>query len=677
MPDAPIARLARRVRDRVLLAWEESRVSGTPVPADPLAADIGETRFVPIRLAEAGSRFPPTDALPAVADVERRLGAHAEVIRLIAGAWVPRRNDAVAGFVDHLSGWGRILAPGERLYWVQPLSNNFVLSADEAEQMLGLVGRVDFVESTYEAVEGRSPCLIAGGVVRRRSCAIGLSWGAHLVSDPHRLGAALVRLRSMPDAVRGGVHIIEAPTPATSDWSAGGAVLLRALAAVGEAIFGVRVANTGSDIGPVRTVIAQSQAASRLAVQWIDDWDASDVPAAPPALEDDILCDCSLSVDAPGPARAYVQHGAYVPVPFDARVPRSEPEPGGIVEMPRTDGRAVPPLDLRGWTRATVSPERDALRALRGIVDAPIDALHDRLLHALDTARRHEYLVALASDPAAVGRWHEFHVYNWPPPPPSVLRFVVYDAAELLRGNSSLRALEHLSADPIVVSGRAFIGEVRRARESAPSAAVLREKQIAAHEYLATGGRQELTADSERLIDELPATLGATLEIGFGYGLTARRVARRATTYVGIDLRPEQARALAAHGGRGLVADIHSLPLAGASFDTVLADNVLEHAASPLRVLEEIRRVLRPGGRAYVLIPPDAATSEFQIRTHLWKADERSIARAAALAGLAIVTLQVLSYAELAVYGCFPASAGKTCLVVLERPAASVERRAS
>src|SRR4029078_5418732 len=106
--------------------------------------------------------------------------------------------------------------------------------------------------------------------------------------------------------------------------------------------------------------------ASRLAVQWIDDWDASDVPAAPPALEDDILCACSRWGDARGPAGAYVQHGAYVPVPFDARVPRSEPEPGGIVEMPRTDGRAVPPLELRGWTGATVSPEPDGPAPPRG-----------------------------------------------------------------------------------------------------------------------------------------------------------------------------------------------------------------------------------------------------------------------------------------------------------------------
>jgi hypothetical protein len=77
---------------------------------------------------------------------------------------------------------------------------------------------------------------------------------------------------------------------------------------------------------------------------------------------------------------------------------------------------------------------------------------------------------------------------------------------------------------------------------------------------------------------------------------------------------------------------------------------------------------MRSGGRAYVLIPLDAVTSQYQIRTHLWKADERSVRRAAEWTGLDVVELQVLEYASLDVYGCFPASGGRTCLVVLERP---------
>lgn len=54
-----------------------------------------------------------------------------------------------------------------------------------------------------------------------------------------------------------------------------------------------------------------------------------------------------------------------------------------------------------------------------------------------------------------------------------------------------------------------------------------------------------------------------------------------------------------------LVADAHKLPFASASFDGAVALEVLEHVASPEKVLGEIKRVLRPGGYAVFLVPTD------------------------------------------------------------------------
>jgi SAM-dependent methyltransferase len=42
-----------------------------------------------------------------------------------------------------------------------------------------------------------------------------------------------------------------------------------------------------------------------------------------------------------------------------------------------------------------------------------------------------------------------------------------------------------------------------------------------------------------------------------------------------------------------------TLPFDDASFDIVLCDNVVDHALSPRKILEEIARVLRPGGTLY------------------------------------------------------------------------------
>jgi SAM-dependent methyltransferase len=198
--------------------------------------------------------------------------------------------------------------------------------------------------------------------------------------------------------------------------------------------------------------------------------------------------------------------------------------------------------------------------------------------------------------------------------------------------------------------------------------------QVAAHRYLSDGGRPSLTADSAEIISVLPQTLGNTLELGYGYGLLAREIRERATRYVGVDLETAQASSLAELAAQGVVADVHLLPFRSRCFDTVIADNVLEHAARPLEALCEIRRVLRPDGVVFILIPLDGLAPDFQIRTHLWKADELSLREAVRLAGLDVDLFRVLHYAELGVYGCFPASDGKTGLLRVHPATGTTER---
>jgi ubiquinone/menaquinone biosynthesis C-methylase UbiE len=59
-----------------------------------------------------------------------------------------------------------------------------------------------------------------------------------------------------------------------------------------------------------------------------------------------------------------------------------------------------------------------------------------------------------------------------------------------------------------------------------------------------------------------------------------------------------------AHFGRDPV----ELPFADGSFDAVLSCGVLEHVARPHESLDEIRRVLRPGGTFYVYKLPNRAS---------------------------------------------------------------------
>ncbi|MDO8492456.1 MAG: methyltransferase domain-containing protein [bacterium] len=52
-----------------------------------------------------------------------------------------------------------------------------------------------------------------------------------------------------------------------------------------------------------------------------------------------------------------------------------------------------------------------------------------------------------------------------------------------------------------------------------------------------------------------------------------------------------------------VVGDIHQMPFADNSLDAVICMSVLEHVENPLKACEEIHRVLKVGGYAFVYVP--------------------------------------------------------------------------
>jgi ubiquinone/menaquinone biosynthesis C-methylase UbiE len=50
-------------------------------------------------------------------------------------------------------------------------------------------------------------------------------------------------------------------------------------------------------------------------------------------------------------------------------------------------------------------------------------------------------------------------------------------------------------------------------------------------------------------------------------------------------------------------ADIHQLPFADNAFDAVLCNHVLEHVADDIKAMQELKRVLKPGGWAILQVP--------------------------------------------------------------------------
>jgi SAM-dependent methyltransferase len=90
------------------------------------------------------------------------------------------------------------------------------------------------------------------------------------------------------------------------------------------------------------------------------------------------------------------------------------------------------------------------------------------------------------------------------------------------------------------------------------------------------------------------------LEVGSGLGILATEVAAAAEgiEVVGLERSSEQlAAAVQSPAVCCVQGDAHELPFGDGSFDLVYCRYLLEHVADPLRVLAEMRRVTRGGGR--------------------------------------------------------------------------------
>jgi ubiquinone/menaquinone biosynthesis C-methylase UbiE len=100
----------------------------------------------------------------------------------------------------------------------------------------------------------------------------------------------------------------------------------------------------------------------------------------------------------------------------------------------------------------------------------------------------------------------------------------------------------------------------------------------------------------------------AVLEIGCGNGADGAMFAACGARYTGVDLTGTAVEATRKHfeslglSGTFQVEDAERLSFADNTFDIVYSYGVLHHTSNPARAIDEAYRVLRPGGRAIVML---------------------------------------------------------------------------
>lgn len=110
------------------------------------------------------------------------------------------------------------------------------------------------------------------------------------------------------------------------------------------------------------------------------------------------------------------------------------------------------------------------------------------------------------------------------------------------------------------------------------------------------------------------------LEHGCGVGMYSSQIRRRYSPHVeAFDIEAPRVAEAQQDTPHALVAAAEHLPYPSAYFDTVISQDVLEHVADDRASAREIVRVLRPGGRAMILVPN--RWYPFETHGHYWRGE--------------------------------------------------------
>lgn len=120
--------------------------------------------------------------------------------------------------------------------------------------------------------------------------------------------------------------------------------------------------------------------------------------------------------------------------------------------------------------------------------------------------------------------------------------------------------------------------------------------------------RYSLEPHTLEIISSLGVQGKKVLEVGCGLGTDGRQFAENGADYFAVDLAPrhielaKKAFELFGLKGNFRVADAENLPFDDNSFDLVYSHGVLHHTPDTQKAIDDIYRVLKPGGKAIIML---------------------------------------------------------------------------
>lgn len=113
--------------------------------------------------------------------------------------------------------------------------------------------------------------------------------------------------------------------------------------------------------------------------------------------------------------------------------------------------------------------------------------------------------------------------------------------------------------------------------------------------------------------------------MGVGLGLLGEKIREETGSaqlqYYGIDLNFSSARGTAERGLLSICGDIRKLPFMDLSFNHLVTTDVLEHVYDPDSVVQEMYRVLKPGGKVFAVIADPSEGCFDRVSDHLKRTD--------------------------------------------------------